>query len=116
MVHSSTLTVTADGEHMTYDGFYLGEIVRFGSLEFITDYFDCLSLSPKGNNLGTVFMGMAHSGSPSPRTILEDSTNKFYMASRREGSSDLPASQRCSMGTPLSPIATTLWSEVAWTP
>jgi hypothetical protein len=64
MVHSSKLTVTAEGEHLTYSGFSLGETVHFGSLEFITDYFNCLSHSPKGSNSGTIFVGLTHSGSP----------------------------------------------------
>jgi hypothetical protein len=48
MVHSSTLVVTTDGEHLTCGGFSPGETVRFGNLEFIIDFFDNLSLSPKG--------------------------------------------------------------------
>jgi hypothetical protein len=35
MVHSPALTVSATDEHMTYGGFTLGKIIRFGSLEFI---------------------------------------------------------------------------------
>jgi hypothetical protein len=61
IVHSSSLTVTTDGEYLTYGGFSLGEIVHFGSLEFITDYFNSLSLSPKGSDPGAIFVGMTHS-------------------------------------------------------
>jgi hypothetical protein len=54
MVHSSTLAVTTDGEHLIRGGFSLGETVHFGSLEFIVDCFSSMSLSPKGSNLGSL--------------------------------------------------------------
>jgi hypothetical protein len=79
MVHSSTLAIVTDGEHLTYGSLSLGETVHFRSLEFIFDYFGSMSLSPKGNVSGTVFVGMACNGSPSLRTILEDSTDEFCM-------------------------------------
>jgi hypothetical protein len=47
MVHSSALTVTTDGDHLIYGGFSLGETICFGSLVFITDCFNNLSLSPR---------------------------------------------------------------------
>jgi hypothetical protein len=86
MVHSSTLTVTIDDEHLTRGGFSLNEIVRFGSLEFIVNCFGSPSLSPNGSDSGTVFMGMTRNGSLSLRTILGASTDEFYMASSGEGS------------------------------
>jgi hypothetical protein len=92
MDHSSTVAITTDGKHLTCGGFSLGETVHFGRPEFIADCFDSLSLSPKGRNSGTVFVGMTHSGSPSLCNILEDSTDEFYMASSGEGSSSLPVS------------------------
>jgi hypothetical protein len=92
MVHSLTLAVTIDGEHLTCGGFSLGEIVRFRSLEFIADCFNSLSLSPKGSNSSVVFMGTTRSGSPSLHTILEDSTDEFDMISSTEGSSNYPIS------------------------
>jgi hypothetical protein len=116
MVQSSTLTITTDGEHLTCGGLFLRKTIRFGSLEFIIESFGSLSLSPKGSNLGAVFMGTAHSRSPSLCTILKKSTDEFYMASSGEGSSGLPISKRCSMGTPLDPIATTPWPKDAPTP
>jgi hypothetical protein len=99
MVLSSTLTVTTDSEWLTCGGFSLGKTVRFRSLEFIADCSGSLSLSPKGTDSGTIFMGIAHSGSPSLRSILEDSTEVFYTTSSREGSSSFPISWRRSMGT-----------------
>jgi hypothetical protein len=116
MVHSSTLVVTTDSERLTCSGFSLSKIVRFGSLEFIADCFGILSLSLKGSNLGTVFMGMARSGSPSLHTILEDFADEFYMTSSRERSFGFPISQRHSMGALPAPIITTPWSEDAPTP
>jgi hypothetical protein len=59
-----SLIVATDGEHLTCDGFTLGETVRFGRLEFISDCFDSLILSPKGNDSDTFFVGTGRSGSP----------------------------------------------------
>jgi hypothetical protein len=98
MVHSSMLIVSTIRERLMYGDFSLGEIVCFGSLEFIADFFGCLSLSPGGGDSDAIFIGMTCSGSPSLQTIMEDSPNEFYMASSREGSSDLPVSRRLHMG------------------
>jgi hypothetical protein len=116
MGHSSTLVVTTDGEHLTSGGFSLSKIVHFGSLEFITDCFGSLSLSPKGNDSGVIFGEMARSGSPSLCTILDDSTDELYTTSSGEGGSGLPASRKHSMGTPHAPIMTTPRPEDAPTP
>jgi hypothetical protein len=99
MVHSSTLAITTDGEHLTGGGFSLGETICFRSLEFIADYFGLLSLSPKGSNSDAIFTGITHSRSPSLWTILEKSIDEFYMTSSGDGSSGLPLPQRHSMGT-----------------
>jgi hypothetical protein len=56
MVHSLKLAVIANGEHQTSVGFALGETICFRTLEFITDRFDSLSLSPKRNDSANVFM------------------------------------------------------------
>jgi hypothetical protein len=85
MVHSSTITIATDGEHLTYSGFSLSKTIHFGSLEFIIDCFDSLSFSTRRSDSSAIFVGMARNGLPSLRTILMDSTDKFYMASSREG-------------------------------
>jgi hypothetical protein len=61
-------------------------------------------------------MGPARIGFSSPRTILEDFADEFYIASIREGSSGFPISQSCSMGTPPIPLATTPWTKDAPVP
>jgi hypothetical protein len=61
MVPSSATTVVANGEHFTSGGFFLGETVRLGNFEFIADYFDSLSLSPRRDDAGATFMGSTHS-------------------------------------------------------
>jgi hypothetical protein len=48
MVHSSTLIVTTNGEHLTCDGFSLSVTIHIGSLKFIADCFGDLSLTPRG--------------------------------------------------------------------
>jgi hypothetical protein len=106
MVHSSTLVVATDRERLTCGGFFLGETVRFGSPEFIVDYFGGLA-SPPGGNSGAIFIGMTRSGSPSLQTMIEDSPNEFYMTSNREGWSSLRVSRRLCMGASPTPTATT---------
>jgi hypothetical protein len=94
MVHSSAFAISVDGECLMCGGFSLGKTIHFGSLEFIIDYFDSLSLSSKMNDSSTAFMGSTRSGSPSLRAMIEDSIEEFYMASSGEGSSGLPVSWR----------------------
>jgi hypothetical protein len=57
MVPSMALAVTADGEHLSCDVFSHSETIRVGSLEFITDYFSGLSLSPMGGSSDAAVMG-----------------------------------------------------------
>jgi hypothetical protein len=61
MVPSSPIAITADGEHLACGGFSLGESISLGNFEFIADYFDGLSLSPRRGNEGAVLMGPTHS-------------------------------------------------------
>jgi hypothetical protein len=51
---------------LTCGGFSLGETVRLGNFEFITDYFSGLSLSPRIGDTGVTFMGSTHSGTSTP--------------------------------------------------
>jgi hypothetical protein len=62
MVPSFVLAVSIDGERLTCGGFYLSKIIHFWSLQFITDCFRDLSLSPRRNDLDAGFMGSTRSG------------------------------------------------------
>jgi hypothetical protein len=66
MVVSSALAISTDGERLLCGGFSLCETIHFGSVEFITDCFGGLSLSPKMDDLDAAFMGSTRSGPPSP--------------------------------------------------
>jgi hypothetical protein len=92
MVHSSAFAISIDSECLMCGGFSLGKTVHFGSLEFIADCFDDLSLSSKGSDSGAILMGLTHSRSPSLWAMTEDSTEEFYKASSGEGGSILPFS------------------------
>jgi hypothetical protein len=101
MVHSSALTVATDSERLMCGGLSLGETVHFGNLEFIAECFGSLCLSRKGSDLGAFFMVTTRSWSPSLQTMIEDSTDEFYMASSGEGSSSLlPSQPHCGWRTP----------------
>jgi hypothetical protein len=65
MVPSSAINITIDGGSLMCDGFSLGETVRLGSFEFIVDYFDGLSLSPRRGDSSAAFMGSTCHGTPS---------------------------------------------------
>jgi hypothetical protein len=103
MVHSSKLAVIADGEHRISVSFTHGETIHFESLEFSADHFGNLSLSDEEKASGTVFVGMAYSGSPSLHTILKDSSDEGNTASSGRGSSGFPISRECDMVTPTVP-------------
>jgi hypothetical protein len=67
MVPSSLVAIIADGECLGCSGFSLGEPIHLGIFEFITDYFDSLSLSPRRGNEGAIFVGSTHSGASAPQ-------------------------------------------------
>jgi hypothetical protein len=50
----------------------LGKTICVGSLEFTTDRFGRLSLSPEGDNSGVIFVGMVNSGLPSLHITLKE--------------------------------------------
>jgi hypothetical protein len=76
IVHLSTLAVTTDGERLTCGASSLDKTVCIGSMKFIADHFDNLSLSLEGSKSDVVFMGMAHNWSPSLHAILMESIGK----------------------------------------
>jgi hypothetical protein len=77
--------------------------IHFESLEFIVDRVGSLSLSIKGNGPCAVFMGMAHNGSPSLHTILEDFNDEFNTASNRGGALASPSLKNAAWWHRLSP-------------
>jgi hypothetical protein len=107
MDHWPKPAVVTDGNNLIGIEFTWGKTILFGSLEFIANHFNNLSFSPEGNDLGTVFMGMVHSRSPSLDTIFEDSTSEDDLASSDGGSPNFPLSQGCNVVTPTIPIITT---------
>jgi hypothetical protein len=62
MVPSSPLAATANGECLSRDDFSLGETIRFGSLDFITDCFGGRSLSPWRDGSDVTAVGSTCSG------------------------------------------------------
>jgi hypothetical protein len=114
MVPLSVITVVANDERLTCDGFSLGETVRLGNFEFIVNYFSGLSLSPRRGDAGAAFMGSTHSGASNPwRPMIEDSAEEFLTTSSREGSfvppSPAPSPRRHDMRDLPAPVATTPW-------
>jgi hypothetical protein len=112
MVPTSVITVAADGERLSCGGFSLGESVCFWNFEFIADYFDGLTLSPKRSNSGTAFMGSTCRGASSPRWVMiEDSAKEFLTASSRDERFGLPSPMKRDTGASLAPVTTTPWME-----
>jgi hypothetical protein len=89
MAYSPKLTSIANGNNLTSVGLTPGETICFGILEFITDRFGDLSLSPEGNDSGAMFIGMVHNGLPYLHTILEESSDEGDIASGEGGSSGI---------------------------
>jgi hypothetical protein len=111
MVHSPKLDVINNDKHLTGISFTNGETICFGSLDFIVDHFGRLSLFDEGNVSGAIFVRIAHSGSPSLHTILEDSIDEGDTTSSGGGSSCFPISRECNMVTLAVLITTTPSSE-----
>jgi hypothetical protein len=92
MVPSSALTVATDGERLSCDVFSLDKTIHFESVEFITNRFGDLCLSPMGDGLGAAVMGSTCGGRPCPlRVMIEDSVEEFHMTSDGEGRINLPS-------------------------
>jgi hypothetical protein len=85
------LVVTIDGACLTCGSFSLDKTIRFGSLEFIIDYFGSLSLSPKEGDSGAIFVGTTHSGSPSLWDMIEDSLDDSTRLLEEMGASASPS-------------------------
>jgi hypothetical protein len=100
MVHSSALVVSTYDKHLTCDGFSLGETIHFGHLDFITNGFGGLSLSPSGNDSCATFMG-----SPRSRPLHQGVLHGF----KQKGGFGFPSSRRHGMGAPPAPIAIMPW-------
>jgi hypothetical protein len=67
----------------------LGSTIHFGSMEFITDCLDHLSL-PLEQDSGAMFVGMVHNGSPSLRSTLGESSDEDGATSGARGSLESP--------------------------
>jgi hypothetical protein len=114
MVSSSAITITADNECLMCGGFSLGATVRLKNFEFITDYFDGLSLSTRRGDEGVALMGSIHSRASTPwRAMIEDSAEDFLTASSGDGSFSLSSPRRHDTEASLTPATTTSWMENA---
>jgi hypothetical protein len=101
-----------DDKRLTCGGFSLGEPVRLGNFEFITDYFSGLSLSPRGSDEGVVFVGSTHSGTSTPQwAMIVDSAEEYLTVSSGERVIDHLSPRQHSTGALLAPTSTTTWKE-----
>jgi hypothetical protein len=108
MVLSSAITIVANGERLTCNGFSLGETVHLGNFEIIADYFGSLSFSPRRGDIDATFMGSSHSGASTLwQAMIEGSAEEFLMVSSREGSFSLPSPRRHDTGALLTPVTIT---------
>jgi hypothetical protein len=90
----------------------LGKTICVGSLEFTTDRFGRLSLSPEGDNSGVIFVGMVNSGLPSLHIALKELSDEGDATpGKGGGSSELPDPRGCNVVTLIVPMTTTSPSE-----
>jgi hypothetical protein len=114
MVPSSSIAVAANCERLTCGGFSLGEPVCLRNFEFITNYFNGLSLSHKRGNEGAIFVGSTHNGASTPQwAMIEDSPEEFLATSSGEGSFSHLSPRWQSMEAHVAPTTTTIWKENA---
>jgi hypothetical protein len=112
MVPSSAITITADVECLSCDGFSLGDTILFGSLEFIADFFGDLNLSSQMDVSNAAAMGSTRCGPLSSlQAMTGDSTKEFHMTLDGEGALSLPSPRRHGTGAPLAPTTTMSWPE-----
>jgi hypothetical protein len=106
MVPSSVFIAATGSEHLSCDGFSLGETISFGNLEFIADLFGGLSLSPLRDGSGVIIMGPTHCEPQLlQHTMTGDPTEGFPTTPNGEGRIDLPFLGRHNMKAP--PTSTT---------
>jgi hypothetical protein len=106
MVPSSAFVPIIGGKRSSGDGFPLGKTICFGSLEFVTDRFSSLSLSPLGGGSGAIIMGLARGGPPLLlRTLTGCPIEGFPVAHGGEGRTELLSPGRHGVESP--PISTT---------
>jgi hypothetical protein len=65
------LSFISNSGNPTSIGLALGSAIHFFILDFITNHFGHLSLSPQGRDSDAIFIGMILDESPSPRTAPE---------------------------------------------
>jgi hypothetical protein len=67
------------GERLTCGGFSLGKPIHLGNFQFIANYFDGLSFSPRGGGYsGPAIMGSTHLRASTLRwAMIEDSIEEF---------------------------------------
>jgi hypothetical protein len=92
MVHLPKPTVVTNSSNLFDAELGWGEAIGLESQEFTADRSDNLNLSPSGRDSGAIFVGVAHSGSPSLQTILEEFSDEDDSTSSEGGSSGIPIS------------------------
>jgi hypothetical protein len=88
-----------------------GIAIHFGSLEFITDRFGHLRLSPQERDSGAIFVGMVHNGPSTMRAAFGESSNEDGAASGTGGRLGSPGPRGCNVVTSTDLIITTLVPE-----